>query len=565
MFSQTVLPARSDSVSWKPLAGNDGADVFAEKDASNVSVARQLEHANWHLILAAKRYGSGVHHANFLLDKLVVSHRRDHDCVCVFDWIARVNPVDLGGLEQGVRLNFHCAKGGRGIGRKVRIAGSCCKHEHAAALEVPYGTPADIGFGNLTNLDGAHHPRRDAGFFECVLKRERIDDRGEHAHGITLRAVHSDARTPQAAKNVTTADDDANLSAERVNLGELFGGGFQRFGVNSELVCAAQGLAAELQHHLAELQAGIHHSRRGRVAHQFATVTWLEPVEQRRKRSMMRVPVLCLAVALGGCTNSKPTVSSLDAGLRVGQLSPEQAATVLVDIGDEKITLGEYAAAIEHMDQFDRLRYQAPERRHELLEEMINVRLLAREARRRGLDKDPLTQAEVRQILRDAALKSVRDGAMAPDQIPESEVHAYFDAHQADFQDPERRRLSLLVLRDEASARETLIAAQKTTAAAQWGELVRTKSLDPQARSNIPLDLLGDVGFVSPPGDPKGSNPKVPERVRAAAFLTDVGRVHEKVIAEGGKHAPMRKPSGRFASSLRRKNFLRRKPRSFRT
>src|SRR5262249_16677528 len=65
-------------------------------------------------------------------------------------------------------------------------------------------------------------------------------------------------------------------------------------------------------------------------------------------------------------------------------LTPELAAKVLARVGDREITLGEYAATLQRMDQFERLRYQSPERRKLLLDEMIKVELLAAEAQRRG-------------------------------------------------------------------------------------------------------------------------------------------------------------------------------------
>src|SRR5262249_29685157 len=118
----------------------------------------------------------------------------------------------------------------------------------------------------------------------------------------------------------------------------------------------------------------------------------------------------------------------------------------------------------------------------------------------------------------------------------DSEVHAYFDAHRADYKDPERRRVSVIVTRDEVSAKGALDAAQKASTAAQWGELVRAKSIDSQARANVPVDLVGDLGIVSPPGDPRGENPRVPVEVREAVYaIADVGHVADKVAFASGK------------------------------
>lgn len=233
--------------------------------------------------------------------------------------------------------------------------------------------------------------------------------------------------------------------------------------------------------------------------------------------------MLALVGLLAACSSCKGGTPSSGAGADGGAaqapagLTEEQAKQVLAHVGDRTITLGDFASAIEHMDQFDRMRYQAPERRKELLNEMIDVMLLADEARAHGYDKDPATEQELREILRDAYLKKVRQGTPQPKDIPDAEVKAYFDAHKADFHDPERRRVSIIVLPARAAA-EAVLANARGATPSQWGELVRGRSIDPTAKANVPVDLAGDVGFVSPPGDPRGANARVPEEVRSAAF-----------------------------------------------
>jgi parvulin-like peptidyl-prolyl isomerase len=248
---------------------------------------------------------------------------------------------------------------------------------------------------------------------------------------------------------------------------------------------------------------------------------------------------LALATLSGACSGCRSSSSgSAEGGLLaspVGELTPQQSAQVLARVGDRTITLGDFAATIERMDPFDRLRYQAPERRKELLSEMIDVMLLADEARAQHQDQDPQTQQEVRQILRDALLKKAQDGLPKPSDIPAAEVSAYFDAHKADFHDPERRRVSAIVVASPALA-TGILANLKGAGAAHWGEIVRSKSLDPLAKANVPLDLAGDLGFVSPPGDPRGANPRIPEEVRVAAFgLAKVGDIAPDPVASGGK------------------------------
>jgi peptidyl-prolyl cis-trans isomerase C len=242
--------------------------------------------------------------------------------------------------------------------------------------------------------------------------------------------------------------------------------------------------------------------------------------------------VLAMTSAFGcGCKNR---LDLTDAGLAGDALASSQAALVLAKVGDHTITLGDYVAALEHMDQFDRLRYEAPERRKELLAEMIDVMLLADEARDRGYDQDPATQQEIREILRDAVLKQVREAVPRPSEIPETEVRAYYEAHRDDFRDPERRRVSAIVLSSDTTANAVLEALKKNPGA--WGDLVRSRSIDPQARADVPPELAGDLGFVAPAGDPRGNSPKIPEEVRAAVFgVEHVGDISPRAVRAGGR------------------------------
>jgi hypothetical protein len=132
-------------------------------------------------------------------------------------------------------------------------------------------------------------------------------------------------------------------------------------------------------------------------------------------------------------------------------------------------------------------------------------------------------------------LREARKDAPTPAAVPEAEVRGWFEAHRAEYRDPERRRISAIVLRDEAAGREALAAAKKATSPAQWGELVRARSIEAQARANVPVDLAGDLGIISPPGDPRGENTRVPDEVRGAAFaITELGAVADAVVAARG-------------------------------
>jgi len=249
--------------------------------------------------------------------------------------------------------------------------------------------------------------------------------------------------------------------------------------------------------------------------------------------------VLGVTLGCGGC--DKRTLEErarVDAGDNPGGLTTEQAAKVLAKVGDKTITLGDFAASLDRMNEFDRMRYQSPEKRRELLNEMIDLELLAIEAKKRGLDRTPESEEAMRQILRDAMLAETRKGVPTPAEIPPAEVRAYYDAHRDDFREPERRRVTAIPFKDKKEAEKVLPEAKKASAM-EWGRLA-LKHADPPLKQlpGQPVETVADLGIVGPPADAKGDHPRVPPELRAAIFEVqgDVGSVLDHVVASGGKH-----------------------------
>lgn len=219
-------------------------------------------------------------------------------------------------------------------------------------------------------------------------------------------------------------------------------------------------------------------------------------------------------------------------------LTAEERRQVLAKVGPRTITLGEFAETLERMDPFERVRYQSAERRSQLLDEMIEVELLAQEAERRGLDKRPETRLRLQQIVRDEMLERLRSQMPDPSALPERDVRAYYDQHRDEFREPERRRVLHISVGTEALARKVAEEAQGATGE-KWAELAKRHSMDRRGTEAAGApELAGDLGLVSAPGEPRGDNPLVPEALRKAVFqLEKLGDVtSEPLFAEGVYH-----------------------------
>ena len=234
-------------------------------------------------------------------------------------------------------------------------------------------------------------------------------------------------------------------------------------------------------------------------------------------------------------TGPSAAASAPSPSASAGGLPANLSSRVLAKVGDRTITLGDYAAVLSGMDRIERARYQTPERREQLLKEIIDVELLSREAERRGLASTPQAKELERQILRDEVFAELRDRQPPLEQISAVDVRAYYDAHRADFDEPERRRISHIVVGDKATA-ERLLAEARAASAKQWGELVRKSSRD-KPKPDVPDELAGDLGFVTPPSFGKNDNARVPDAVRAAAFeIDEPGHVLDRVVSADGFH-----------------------------
>lgn len=234
-------------------------------------------------------------------------------------------------------------------------------------------------------------------------------------------------------------------------------------------------------------------------------------------------------------------------------LTPEQAAQPLVKVGDTTITLGQFADRLGSQSPYLRARYNSPERRREFLDNMVRFELLAIEARKRGLEKDPSVTRVRRQMMVQQMMKEMFDdkGVKLSD-ITDQEIEAYYAENAAEFHKPAQVRASHILVKDRATAARIL--AQLKAGARPPGEgdepgavrprgtgaemalfrkLAKEHNLDPATK-----DRYGDLRFFgATPGEGEGGI-EVPQPVRDAAFkLEKTGDVYpEPVQSEAGFH-----------------------------
>lgn len=248
----------------------------------------------------------------------------------------------------------------------------------------------------------------------------------------------------------------------------------------------------------------------------------------RRLAAILALSTLgSIALACSGEGEGSGTGGGSGEGPRVHGLTEEEAAQTLAKIGDHTITVGEFAEEIANKGPFLRTRYNSPERRRELLDQLVRFELLAQEADARGFDDAPEVQRTRKQILIRRFLKQEYEDRIQPTDITDAEVQAYYDANPNEFHQPEQVRISHIVFQREADATRVLHQIQASpTDVRLFRQLAEQFDTDP-----VTHDRFGDVGFFSRPAERREGEPDVAEETATAAFsMETIGAVFPTVV-----------------------------------
>ncbi|MEM7609124.1 MAG: peptidyl-prolyl cis-trans isomerase [Myxococcota bacterium] len=196
-------------------------------------------------------------------------------------------------------------------------------------------------------------------------------------------------------------------------------------------------------------------------------------------------------------------------------LTAEQAGQPLADIGDETITLGEFAERLADQSPYLRARFNTPERRREFLDNLIRFELLAQEAERQGIDelpsvRDTRNRAMIQQLMREEF------GEIGPESVSEEDVRAYYESNRSDYNTPAQVRARAIAFSDVGAAQAAIERVRRAEQPADLFRQIASEQADEEAAAR-----LGDLGFLGADGVRGGSAPNVPAPLAEAAFALD--------------------------------------------
>jgi peptidyl-prolyl cis-trans isomerase C len=206
--------------------------------------------------------------------------------------------------------------------------------------------------------------------------------------------------------------------------------------------------------------------------------------------------------------------------------SREELDTPLAKVGDVVITVGEFQDQLNRQSPYIRARYTSLEQKREFLDSLIRFEVLAAEAAKRGLDKDPEVIRTMKSVMVQKLMREEFDRTVPPDSITDAEMQTYYDANLKEYVKPEEVRASAIIVKNGSQAKKIATEAAGDAGKTNKGfrELVQKYSTDDATKVRG-----GDLRYFS--RDTKD----VPKAVVTAAFaLGQTGAVSAAIDAGDG-------------------------------
>ncbi len=197
-------------------------------------------------------------------------------------------------------------------------------------------------------------------------------------------------------------------------------------------------------------------------------------------------------------------------------------------IDDIVITVGDVQERINKQAPFTRGRYTSIEKKKELLDSLIRVEVMAKEAEKRGYDQDPEVVRVRKQQMISKFLQKDFESKLKVEDVPDVDVEKYYKEHPEEYNRADEVRVSQIVLKDKAKADKVAAEARAADRAdgKVFTELVKKYSEDEDSKPRG-----GDLTSFDK------ATTTLPRPVVDAAFaMKEIGEVSAPVKSDKGYH-----------------------------
>jgi peptidyl-prolyl cis-trans isomerase C len=202
------------------------------------------------------------------------------------------------------------------------------------------------------------------------------------------------------------------------------------------------------------------------------------------------------------------------------------------------ITSDEFKARLDEQSPFIRARYTTLERKKEFLDNLVRQEVLAAEAERQGLDKDPDVRATLRKIMvQKLVQKKFQPEASPGADVPDAELSKYYEDHKGEYVRPRKVRVQAIFLSAPTGSPERskkLALAKKTVQKIKADEkknpLAFNQEVTAVSEDAATKQTGGDLGFRAQDELEKAYGKQVAD----AAFALKAGETTGVVEAPAG-------------------------------
>jgi len=224
---------------------------------------------------------------------------------------------------------------------------------------------------------------------------------------------------------------------------------------------------------------------------------------------------------------------SLALGLTLFAQQDKTPATPAVDpnkvvmvVGDSQMTAGQFDGFVEALPKEVQQMARGPAKR-KVAEDLLKLKLLAAEARKKGLDKTDRFKQQM-DLMRDNALAGALIADLQTSLVTDKDIQAYYDSHKAEFQRATTRHILISTsgekaLTDEQAKAKADALKKRLDGGEDFAAVAKAESQDPGSKD--------DGGALQP----FGPGQMVPE-FEQMAFSQEINAISAPVKTRYGYH-----------------------------
>lgn len=205
----------------------------------------------------------------------------------------------------------------------------------------------------------------------------------------------------------------------------------------------------------------------------------------------------------------------------------EKAEEVLATVGRERITRADLERRMGQLPEATHVNFDTPERQAELLNMLVEEKLILLAAEAKKLEQDPELAARLADARAQLVNHYYSEKVLLPLARPDSaEVARYYRENPEEFHVEERVTGRQIVVASEGEARTI---RRHLLRGASFDSLVKARSIDPQTKN-----LGGAIGYVSRGAPVRGLGPN--DAFVEALMVVPVGEISEPIKTSKGYH-----------------------------